>query len=508
MLFNSYLFIFGFLPVTLAVFFFLRNRRPTIAKVWLVLASLTFYGYWNPIYLFLIGGSIVANYAISLWLHRTRRRLLLACGVGLNLATIGYFKYSVFFVGIVAGPQHVPDVLQMIVLPLAISFFTFQQIAYLVDVQRGEVTPSDLPTYALFVSFFPQLIAGPIVRFQQIAPQLAALGRERAGLPQTLAPGVILFILGLAKKVLVADTFAPFVNAVFGLPPENSVGPLDAWLGAYAYTFQLYFDFSGYSDMAIGLALMMGFRIPVNFFSPYKARNMIDFWRRWHITLSEFFRDYCYIPLGGNRTSGTHQAFNLLLVMLVVGLWHGAGWTFVLWGLNHGVLLTTTHVVRFYKGPIQTRLLNLFPWLSGSGRSSLGQWTMDAAGWFVTFHLVVIGWVLFRSPTLSVAGSLFRGLAFQTGTSNAFEDERYYLIVIPLILLALLVCTQFSNSIHSIQNLHKVVGTEKFSDSPADWWKDIRWKLSPVSALGLGTLAYLSLSTISNLSTEFLYFNF
>ena len=271
MLFNSYVFIFGFLPLTLAVFYYLRLHAPRKAVWWLTLASLFFYAYWNPIYLPFLIASIVFNYLISIRIEQTRSRLLLAIGIVVDLLALGYFKYMGFFAGVVVAKEAVPDFINSIVLPLGVSFFTFHQIAYLVDVWRGEVRVARFSTYALFVSFFPQLIAGPIVRYGEVTHQFDAFANARRLIPRIAIVGAILFVIGLSKKVLVADSLAPYVNDVFKFAEKgNPVGYLDAWVGALAYTFQLYFDFSGYTDMALGLALMMGIRLPINFFSPYK----------------------------------------------------------------------------------------------------------------------------------------------------------------------------------------------------------------------------------------------
>jgi len=409
MLFNSYIFVFAFLPVTLAGFYWLgrrRGRRPAIG--WLVAASLFYYGWWNPDYLLLIGASMVGNFAIGVWLQSpsreiaVRQRAVLTLGVGFNLALLGYYKYANFFVDSFNSVGGASFHLETIILPLGISFFTFQQIAYLVDVHRGPPPRYSFLDYCLFVSFFPQLIAGPIVHHAEMLPQFA---QERSGRfdPANLAQGSAIFVIGFFKKVMIADSLARTVNPVFDAAASGAaVGLVDAWAGSVAYSLQLYFDFSGYSDMAIGIGLMFGIRLPLNFDSPYKARSIADFWRRWHMTLSRFLRDYVYIPLGGNRRGELRRYANLMTTMLLGGLWHGAGWTFVFWGGLHGLYLSVHH---FYQ---RRRIV----WPEGWG--ALG----DFSARFATLVAVVLGWVFFRAQDFPAAWSLVasmfgaEGLAF------------------------------------------------------------------------------------------------
>ncbi|MGH6886959.1 MAG: MBOAT family O-acyltransferase, partial [Geminicoccales bacterium] len=331
MLFNSFEFILAFLPVTLIGFFLLGGREsPRAALSWLVLTSLFFYGWWNPSYLVLIIGSICFNFFVGQRLLARSSKAILGFGVAVNLLSIAYFKYAGFLAFNIEELAGVEVGLEHIVLPLAISFFTFQQIAYLVDAHRGEVRAEGFVNYALFVTFFPQLIAGPIVHHSEVLPQFARRSTYRLDL-DNLALGLTVFSIGLFKKVVLADGIATYATPMFAAAQGGYEPTLfEAWGGALAYTFQLYFDFSGYSDMAVGLGLMFNIRIPINFDSPYKAVNVIDFWRRWHITLSRFLRDYLYIPLGGNRRGPERRYVNLMLTMLLGGLWHGAGWTFVI----------------------------------------------------------------------------------------------------------------------------------------------------------------------------------
>ena len=408
MLFNSYNFIFLFLPVAVGGFFLLgRLATRRVALTWLMLGSLVFYGAWKPVYLALLLFSMCFNFCMGL-LAGGRvsdapifRRGMLTVGVCVNLGLLGYFKYANFFVDQVNGlfGLHIP--LEPIFLPLAISFFTFQQIAYLVDAYRGYAREYKVVDYCLFVSFFPQLIAGPIVHHKDMMPQfMASPCRFDAG---DFARGASYFIIGLFKKVVVADNLARFATPVFASAMEGGTPTLfEAWGGALAYTGQIYFDFSGYSDMAIGLGLLVGIRIPVNFNSPYRAAAITEFWRRWHMTLSQFLRDYLYIPLGGNRKGTRRRYLNLMLTMLLGGLWHGAGWTFVLWGGLHGMYLIINQGWR----AIRPRLL-----ASPPGRSER---TLYHG---LTLLAVVLGWVYFRAESMAAAHAMLSGMAGAHGVS-------------------------------------------------------------------------------------------
>ncbi len=408
MLFNSYAFIFGFLPVTLVVFYLLgRNIGIRAGIGWLVICSLFFYGWWNPAYLGLIVGSMMFNFIVGTSLARRvgrpGNRTLLLLGVGVNLGLIAYFKYANFFVGnlnTVAGTDYN---LGVIILPLAISFFTFQQITFLIDSYVGKVKEYNLLNYCLFVTFFPQLIAGPIVHHSEMMPQFArrSLANPRA---INLAVGLSIFALGLFKKAVLADGIAPYADSVFA-DAENgqALDAIAAWGGALSYTFQLYFDFSGYSDMAIGLARMFSIRLPLNFNSPYKATNIIDFWRRWHMTLSRFLRDYVYIPLGGNRKGNARRHVNMLATMLIGGLWHGAGWTFVVWGGLHGLYLVINHFWQVLR--------------RSAGFGGDGGWLGRSTGQAITFLAVVVGWVFFRALTFDGALVMLEGMAGLNGVA-------------------------------------------------------------------------------------------
>ena len=405
MLFNSFEFIFLFLPLTVALYFtFIRLLGREYGLGILVAASLFFYGYWNPQYLLLILSSIGINFILGSWVIPGSRRFgasFLVLGVMINLGLLGYFKYANFFVDNINALAGAGWNLEHIVLPLAISFFTFQQISYLVDSWQGKTREYNFLHYCLFVCFFPQLIAGPIVHHKEMLPQFAA--------PETLSPkarnfaiGLSIFAIGLFKKTVMADSLSAYVGPVYDNP--DVIASLDffrAWGSTLAYTFQLYFDFSGYSDMAIGAARLFGIRLPVNFFSPYKAFNIVEFWRRWHITLSRFLRDYLYIAMGGNRHGKVRRYANLFLTMLLGGLWHGAGWTFVLWGALHGGYLVVNHTWR--------RVLEL------TGFNFDDRLLYRQASWLLTFLAVVVGWIYFRAPNLEQANGILLAMLGANG---------------------------------------------------------------------------------------------
>src|SRR5882757_7034037 len=401
MLFSSYTFLFQFLPATVLAFAAARRHSPRAGIMVLAGASLFFYGAWQPIYLLLLIVSIAVNFALGLRMEDPlRRRAIGTFGVALNLAALCYFKYTNFVFDSLNTLAGAPLPFVNIVLPLGISFFTFQQIAYLVDVIRGAKVERDIVSFTLFVSFFPHLIAGPLVHHAEMIPQFK---RGRTGRSAVLAArGLAIFAAGLFKKVVIADNLAQFVSPVFAhLDAGGGATTTWAWLATLSYTLQIYFDFSGYSDMAIGLALLFGIRLPVNFRSPYRAASIIEFWRRWHITLSRFLRDYLYIPLGGNRLGGQRRYANLMVTMLLGGLWHGAGWNFFIWGGLHGLYLCVNHLWRGWHGePKRAGLI------------------AKAAGWVITFFAVVIAWVFFRAKTAAGAwqmlGSLF---GFEAGSS-------------------------------------------------------------------------------------------
>ncbi len=412
MLFNSQIFILCFLPLVWLGFDALR-RRGGGELAWLLLASVCFYIWWEPADLPILLGSIAANFACGLWLAAStgrRRRILLALGVAGNLGLLAWFKYRALAITSLNGlglELSVPE----LILPLAISFFTFQQIAYLVDVARGLAPERSPLRYAVFVSFFPQLIAGPIVHWTEMMPALDRVrSRDRVA---DLAVGLSVFSIGLAKKVWLADSLAPIADPLFaeagsGMVPSSA----DAWLGVLAYTLQLYFDFSAYSDMALGIARMFGIDLPINFLSPYRAANLAEFWRRWHITLSRFLRDYLYVPLGGNRHGRWVTMRNLLLTMALGGLWHGAQWTFLAWGLWHGLGLVLLRLWHDHVMPAQRV------------RSGLLAALRSAAAVALTFLFVTFGWVLFRATDFASAARILEAMLSMPISLSAWSDAR------------------------------------------------------------------------------------
>jgi len=406
MLFNSYPFIFLFLPVTLLVFFKLGTAgRRGLAAAWLAAASLAFYGWIDVTYVPLLLGSILCNFLLGRTIsvaETPRRRLILILAVTGNLALLGYFKYANFLLGSLGGEASVGLNLGGIVLPPGVSFFTFTQIAFLVDTYRGEVKGYPFLHYGLFVSFFPHLIAGPIYHHREIAPQFSKPGIYRLN-HEDCAVGLTIFSIGLFKKVVLADNVGRFSSPMFDAAAHGvQVTLFEAWGGALAYTLQLYFDFSGYSDMAIGLARLFGVRFPLNFNSPYKAASIIEFWRRWHMTLTRFLRDYIYIPLGGNRRGPWRRYGNVIITMVLAGLWHGAGWTFVVWGALHGGYLVVNHVWQDLRRRFGLEL---------SRKSLGGIWL----GRVLTFLAVVVGWVVFRADDLGTAASVLKAMAGEYG---------------------------------------------------------------------------------------------
>jgi len=423
MLFNSFLFIFAFLPLTLIVFFALAKWQRRIACGWLFAASVIFYAGWNPAYIGLLLGSIIFNYAIGTWVtklgrvgDRSIKKTLLIAGISANILLLAYYKYADFFLSNLALATGATIPLLNVILPLGISFFTFTQIAFLVDAYRGTAREYNFVNYGLFVTFFPHLIAGPILHHKEMMPQFERKSTYRANYAN-FAVGLSIFALGLFKKVVLADSVAPAANQVFSAVAQGgAVTFWDAWGGALAYTVQIYFDFSGYSDMAIGLARLFGINLPLNFFSPYKATSIIEFWRRWHMTLSRFLRDYVYIPLGGNRKGEMRRYTNLFATMLLGGIWHGAGWTFFFWGMIHGFFLTVNHLWRSF-------------WPVHPAKKARFAWSFSSAT--MTFLVVVLAWVFFRAESMHTALHILRTM-FTPPLDAAFhfsdfleETQRY-----------------------------------------------------------------------------------
>lgn len=447
MLFSSYEFIFIFLPFV-ALFYFLLNKYRLLiaAKSFLVFASLFFYSWWNPVYLPLILVSLIFNYSVGASLSSTKktvgvnRKCLLVFGVVVNVIVLAYFKYVDFFIENINILISSSIQSQNIILPLAISFFTFQQIAYLVDSYKRETEEYNILNYTLFVTFFPQLIAGPIVHHREMMPQFASLRLMFVNY-KNVTLGFFIFAVGLFKKVVIADSLSSTVSA--GFDQSLSLNFFEAWLTSFSYTFQLYFDFSGYSDMAIGIALIFNIKLPLNFNSPYKSLSIQDFWRRWHITLSSFLRDYIYIPLGGNRGSEISTYVNVFLTFLIGGLWHGASWMFILWGALHGLALIVHRA-----------------WISFGGKMP------NLVAWFITFNFVNVTWIFFRAETMQDATKVLSGMFGFNGIvlPNAFSNNFGFLHkhgilfgswlssingkfeLLMLIVLSFVICLGFNNA--------------------------------------------------------------
>lgn len=411
MLFNSIEFIFLFLPIVFIGYFWLNKNEYMVAgKAWLVLASLFFYGWWNPDYLILIVVSILVNYWFGMKLGRRdgwrwhqfniSNWQLLLLGLAFDLGLLGYFKYFNFFIGNISMLVDLNVKINSIALPLGISFFTFTQIAYLVDCYKEGTKEYNFINYALFVTFFPHLIAGPILHHKEMMPQFA----DRSNLGKHYAhilSGLFLFSVGLFKKVVVADSFALWADA--GFDHAMSLGFFEAWATSLSYTFQLYYDFSGYTDMAIGAALLFNIRLPINFNSPYKALTIQDFWRRWHMTLSRFLKDYLYIPLGGNRHGVSRMYLNIMATFALGGLWHGASWMFVIWGVMHGAAMVLHRL-----------------W------SKLGFRLPTLVAWLLTFNFINLTWVFFRARDMDSAFAIIRAMAV-LGPEHSTEGKSFAL---------------------------------------------------------------------------------
>lgn len=484
MLFNSYEFIFLFLPITLIVYFLLNKyNRNILSKTWLVIASLYFYSYFNKSYLILIIVSIVINYFIGTELNIRannviKRKLLLISGIVFNIGALGYFKYYDFFIENINIIFKTNFNLFHIILPLGISFFTFQQLSFVADSYHRKNLNYDFLSYCLFVTFFPQLIAGPIVLPAEMLPQFENDENKKVNW-ENMNRGLYMFSIGLAKKVIIADTIAHFANAGFDM--MESLNFAEAWLTSVSYTLQLYFDFSGYCDMAMGIGLMFNIVLPLNFNSPYKSTNIQEFWRRWHITLGRFMTNYLYIPLGGNRKGELKTLRNLFIVFLASGIWHGAGWNFVIWGMLHGICIL---IHRVWK--------------------NTGKKLPKLIGWFITINLVNIFWVFFRAENLKDAVKVLKGmidipnliymmtylrkikemtLEYRTFVQEASSNGTIYTTV--FLLFSMIIVFLLKNSYEKNKNLKF-----KFINS-------------------IETVIYFWLSVFSLIQiSEFLYFNF
>ncbi|MDR2839009.1 MAG: MBOAT family protein [Azonexus sp.] len=514
MLFNSYAFILLYLPLTLLGFFLAARRSKAAGAGWLALCSLFFYGWWDYRYLGLLLLSVCGNYGAGHYIARragtsTARRML-AVAVTTNLLLLAYYKYADFFITSANAILTTDWPLLGIVLPIGISFFTFTQIAFLVDAYSGKVTEYRFVYYLLFVTYFPHLIAGPILHHKEMMPQF---DEDRNYRPHAanFAIGLTIFAIGLAKKVLIADNLAAYATPVFA-PQADAPSLLIAWGGVLAYTFQLYFDFSGYSDMAIGLSRLFGVRLPLNFASPYKATNIVEFWRRWHMTLSRFLRDYLYIALGGNRCGKFRQQLNLMLTMLLGGLWHGAGWNFVIWGGLHGLFLVLNHRWRAATHRLPTLLPKpLTSILSGT----------------LTFVCVVFAWVYFRSPDLATANRLVLGMfggfgaslpeslvsllgplgpwLEQIGITTHLGGGSSFIETWAMLGVAALIAFLAPNTQQIMSRFEPTLDEARYVPAPLS--PRLLWLPSRATAIGAGLLLAAGLLALSR-PTEFLYFQF
>jgi alginate O-acetyltransferase complex protein AlgI len=497
MLFSSYTFLFQFLPATVLAFAAARRHSPRAGIMVLAGASLFFYGAWRPIYLLLLIASIAMNFSLGLRMKDPLRcRAFGTLGVVINLAVLCYFKYTGFLLDTMDALSGIRLPFSSIILPLGISFFTFQQIAYLVDIMRGAKVERDIVSYTLFVSFFPHLIAGPLVHHAEMIPQFK---RGRTGRSAILgARGLAIFAAGLFKKVVIADNLAQFASPVFAhLDAGGGVTTPWAWLATLAYTLQIYFDFSGYSEMAIGLALLFGIRLPVNFRSPYQAMSVIEFWRRWHITLSRFLRDYLYIPLGGNRLGEKRRYVNLFVTMFLGGFWHGAGWNFLVWGGLHGVYLSINHL-----------------WRGGSWCAMLTGLPAKGASWAITFFAVMVAWVFFRARTAAGALQMLGGLfGFEPGSSAYASPGILRVMDLPvlvgegrLLLLGGGLVTLALAAALCLPNIPQLFGYREYRRAP-EKVRSLRWQPDGVWALVTALALAISLFGMWQ-RLEFLYFQF
>ncbi len=486
MLFHTYLFIFGFLPATLIAFFVAARINHRLPIFVLIAASLVFYAYWMPAVTLLLIGSILFNYAAGAFLQSDRpkdiRRKGIIAAIAINLSLLAFFKYANFFVGTVEAIGGLPRVTFDILLPIGISFYTFTQIAYLVDSYKGEVRERSFSSYVLFVTFFPHLIAGPVLHHKEMMPQFADPATYKFNWMK-ITLGALLFAIGLWKKVVFADTMAPWANEAFGAADAGAITEgWTSWGGALAYTLQIYFDFSGYSDMAVGLGLMFGIQLPINFDSPYRSTSIVEFWRRWHMTLSRFLRDYLYIPLGGNRHGDVERYRNLFLTMLLGGLWHGASWLFVVWGALHGLYLIIAHL-----------------WSAAGLKIErfTGAVAAPFAGWAVTLLAVIFAWVFFRAHTIEGAGAMLAGMMGANGfdgnvLASFLADPRLWGVGSPI--LVALVAVAAPNSMWLVARAERMLTNNR--------------RIVAIGAGALAGLAGVIAIVFIGAQNEFLYFQF
>ena len=488
MLFNSYIFIFTFLPLCVLGFYLLKDRNTDAAKTWLIAFSLWFYGYFDLYYLAIMIGSVAVNYALYRFICATqKKKQILAVGVAANIAVLFYFKYYDFFAQNINAIFKSNIAMKNILLPLGISFFTFQQISFLHDAYDGQVNNVSFVDYALFITFFPQLIAGPIVTAKEMLPQFARIKESRFDI-EKFAGGVFIFVSGLAKKVLIADVLGRAVD--FGYENTDILSRPDALIVILFYTLQLYFDFSGYCDMAVGIGRLFGFDIAINFNSPYKAGNIIEFWKRWHITLSRFFTRNIYIPLGGNRKGKIRMYINLFIVFFLSGLWHGAGWNFILWGCMHGVLYVITRALTNKKEKnevIKTDAKRIVCIL-------------------LTFIFVSIAWVFFRANDITQAILVLKRVMIGDMTvsydmAQLFNKGEFWYI------LKVLHLSNLSFGRYIVMAGYALICPIMVFFAPNTHEMCAKMKFAPIHAIICGVMFVWCIVSLSGVGT-FLYFNF
>lgn len=484
MLFNSLEFIFIFLPSLLAFYYLTRHYISHYAALGvLTLGSLIFYSYWDIRNLPILLGSAIANYLIGLAIVRWRKKWIVIGGIAANLVLLGGFKYLHFFSVALSSLTGNDFAVPASAIPLGISFFTFQQISFLVDFWTRRTHPTGLLPHVLFVSFFPHLIAGPIVQHHQIAGQFANKTRKD-DIWDNLGVGLSMFAVGLVKKVMLADNFETYAAAAFGTAASGHVPDLaQAWIGAVAYSLQIFFDFSGYSDMALGLARCFGYNLPINFNAPYRSASIVEFWRRWHISLSQFLRNHLYIPLGGNRHGQPRRYLNLMVTMLLGGLWHGAGWTFVVWGGLHGLMLSLSHLWE------KTRL----PKLSGL----LGRRTMIG----LTFLFVTFAWIFFRAPTFGAAAHMLEGMA---GLGRAGVSPNINGLIFIVLGLAIVWGLPDTAQLFYDRLTPEMIETASVAPPPA---RAPRWRPAAPIAVAVSLMLFVCVLNASKV-TPFIYFAF
>ena len=483
MLFNSYLFILCFLPIALAGFYLLSARSAAAAQAFLLAMSLWFYGYYDPVYLFLIVGSVLGNYAFSRAMLKTaggKRKALLAAALACNIGLIFYFKYYDFFIANINAAFRTDFVLRHIMLPLGISFFTFQQISFIVDSYKGQTRDYTLLEYALFVTYFPQLVAGPIVLHDELIPQFRQIGKKNADYA-LIARGIQLFALGLSKKVLIADWLGKAVDHAYGNIAAASSAEL--LIAVIAYTLQIYFDFSGYSDMAVGLGAMFGFELPINFDSPYRSLSIPEFWRRWHMTLGRFLRKYIYIPLGGSRKGKLRTFLNTMIVFSISGLWHGANFTFILWGIMHGIGVGVGRLIRPF-----------------------GEKLPKPVRWAFTYCFVTFAFGLFRADSVGQYVQICRKIAARTGGAPGEAFLSLFKIPNMRYLMELAHIPYSDMGFYSFSAVLLLTGSLLICLLCGNNYRR-QYRTTALTLAGTAVLLLLCILTLSRVSV-FLYFNF